>query len=407
MWMNQPSPHQEQLSSELIAQGVKLKVVYASGLRRERKEIGWEVDSDPQSTIFLANRYSFRHALGILLGNRQSIHVINGIWAEPTFFVVLMFCCLLNIPCCVYSEAPASIGHSGLDAYCKRFFQRLIVRLIATRVTGLLAISWLAERAFVSLGFPEWKIHRFGYFEKMPSDRVSEINSGGNEILYVGRLVRGKGIEILIEAVAPLLRSNHRLRLRIIGGGEMEPELCEKVRKNAIAKQTAFTGVIPSSSVPGALQGTLMLVLPSDGDGWGIVVNQALQAGIPVVVSDASGAAELVANGVNGYVFQAGDMTGLQECIRAILDDDHPDHMRRRAREAGLVASAESAAPYLMQCLEHMLGQRADRPVPKWILNPDPKPVRFTPHDSAGKADLGVELNANVGAPLRTAKLNG
>jgi glycosyltransferase involved in cell wall biosynthesis len=407
MWMNQPSPHQEQLSSELTAHGVDLKVVYASGLRKERKEIGWQVDADPIWAVFLPGRYSLRHALRRLLRNRQAVHVINGIWAEPTFFAVLMVCCLLKIPCCIYSEAPASMGLSTLGSCCKRFIQRSIVRLIAARVMGLLAISWLAERAFVSLGFPESKIYRFGYFEKMPEENLPEISSGCNEILYVGRLVRRKGIELLIEAATPLLHSNQNLGLRIVGGGPIEPELRRKVRENAIEKQTVFAGVVSSSSIPGLLQGVLMLVLPSEADGWGIVVNQALQAGIPVVVSDASGAAELTKNGVNGFVFRAGDRVALQQCIRAIVDDPQPQRMRTRAREAGRAASAECAAPYLLRCLEHMLGLRADRPVPKWILNHEPKPDQFLPHDSVGKPDVVLEPNAKVGAPLRVAKLGG
>jgi glycosyltransferase involved in cell wall biosynthesis len=300
------------------------------------------------------------------------------------------------------------MGVSTLGSYCKRLVQRLIVRLIAARVMGLLAISWLAERAFAALGFPESKIYRFGYFEKMPGDHnAAEIGYGCDEILYVGRLVRGKGIEILIEAAAPLLRGNHRLCLRIVGGGSIEPELHRHVSDNAIEKQTLFAGVVPSPSVPRLLQGAMMLVLPSEADGWGIVVNQALQAGTPVVVSDASGAAELVRNGVNGYVFRAGDTAGLQECMRAIVDNAQPQRMRTSAREAGRGASAECAAPYLVQCLEHMLGLRADRPVPKWILNHEPNSAPFPPQDSGGKPDLGVEQNANIGAPLRIAKLSG
>ena len=407
MWMNQPSLHQEQLSSELVAHGVNLKVVYASGLRKERKEIGWQVHPDLKWALFLPWRYSFRHALRILFRNTQSVHVINGIWAEPTFFVVLMVCCLLNIPCCIYSEAPASTGLSTLGSYCRRFIQCLIVRLIAARVTGLLAISWLAERAFVSLGFPESKIYRFGYFEKMPEAKLAEIKSCWDEVLYVGRLVRGKGIELLIEAAAPLLRSNQNLRLRIVGGGPIERELRRRVRENGIEKQTVFTGVIPSPCIPGLLQGALMLVLPSEADGWGIVVNQALQAGIPVVVSDASGAAELIDNGVNGFVFRMGDRVALQECIRAIVNDPQPQRMSNRAREAGRAASAECAAPYLVRCLEHMLGLRADHPVPKWIVNRELKPVQFLQHDSLGKPGVGGELTAKVGAPLRAAKLSG
>ncbi len=108
MWMNQPSTHQEDLSAELIARGADLGVVYASALRKTRREIGWQVKTDAPWITFLRSRLSFWQAVRITWRQRRLIHVVNGIWAEPVFLVVIGFCCLLGIPCCIYSEAPAS-----------------------------------------------------------------------------------------------------------------------------------------------------------------------------------------------------------------------------------------------------------------------------------------------------------
>ena len=59
-----------------------------------------------------------------------------------------------------------------------------------------------------------------------------------------------------------------------------------------------------------------MFVLPSRHDGWGVVVNQAIAAGLPVICSDAVGAAaDLVSNGVNGYVFPSGNVEQLAEAM--------------------------------------------------------------------------------------------
>lgn len=406
--MNQPSTHQEDLSAELIAQGADLRVVYASELRKARKEIGWQVKNDAPWITFLRTRFSFWQALRITWRRRRWIHVVNGIWAEPTFFVVLAFCCLLGIPCCIYSEAPASAFASTWRTWFKRLPQRLIVWLIARRVAGLLAISRLAEQAFVSLGFPESKIYRFGYFEKMPTGEKDGIpDSKLRDIVYVGRLVKGKGVELLINASARLLQSDPQLRLRIVGGGPIEFDLHEIAGTSGIEKQVVFTGVVSSNAVPGLLRNALMLVLPSEADGWGIVVNQALQAGTPVVVSDRSGAAELIANGVNGYIFRAGDRSNLLDCMRAVIDDPKPEQMRALARNAGQAASAENVAPYLLQCLEHMLGLRNDRPAPGWILNEKPMPQALPVRNSAAKLDSLRDQSSTQGAEIRLAKSNG
>lgn len=406
--MNQPSAHQEDLSAELVARGADLRVVYASGLRKARKEIGWRVNADAPWITVLRSRLSFWRALSIAWRHRCWIHVVNGIWAEPAFFVVLAFCCLLGIPCCIYSEAPASAFASTWRAWFKKLPQRLIVWLIARRVAGLLAISGLAEQAFVSLGFPESKVYRFGYFEKMPKGEKDGIpDSKFRDIVYVGRLVKGKGLELLINASARFLQSDPQLRLKIVGGGPIESNLRKIAGTNGIEKQVVFTGVVSSNAVPGLLRNALMLVLPSEADGWGIVVNQALQAGTPVVVSNRSGAAELIANGVNGYVFRAGDRSNLQDCMRAIIDDPNPEQMRALARTAGQAASAENVAPYLLQCLQHMLGQCSDRPVPGWILNENPTPQEFPVWNSAAKLDSLGDQSSIQGAEIRLAKSNG
>lgn len=408
MWMNQPSSHQEDLSAELVAQGADLRVVYASKLRKARKEIGWQVKPDAPWITFLRSRLSFWQALRITWRHRRRIHVVNGIWAEPAFFVVFAFCCLLGIPCCIYSEAPEAAFVSTRTARFKRLLQRVIVSLVARRVAGLLAISRLAEQAFASLGFPKSKIYRFGYFERIPKDEDESVfNSEFRDIVYVGRLVKGKGLELLINASATLLQSDPQLRLRIVGGGPIESDLRRMAGTSGIEQQVIFTGVVSSNAVPGLLRNALMLVLPSEADGWGIVVNQALQAGTPVVVSNCSGAAELIANGVNGYIFRTGDRSNLQDCMRAVIGDPKPEQMRASARNAGQAASAEHVAPYLLQCLEHMLGLRNDRPVPGWILNDKPTPQEFPVWHSAADVDFLKNQSSIQGAEIRLAKSNG
>lgn len=375
MWMNQPSRHQEDLAAEMRRLGVSVTVIYASPLRKERKEIGWEVHASARRTRFLSSRYAFLEVMKLVRQHPSSIHIVNGIWAESAFFVAIAVCFLQRIPCCIYSEAPTSMVRAGWSRRFRRPIQAMLTRLFARRM-WLLAISWISERAFSRLGFSRARIYRFGYFEN-PSDRPTEPSalSVFPEILYLGRLVRGKGIELLIEAAAPLLRENPRLHLRIVGGGVMEEEFRRTVQAFGLESQILFSGVVTSPSVPALMTAATMLVLPSEEDGWGIVVNQALQAGTPVVVSDSCGAAELVANGVNGYIFRTGDRDQLSGCLSSVLENPYPQRMRAAAEEAGRAVSAKEAAPYLLDCLEHMLGLRSEKPLPKWILNPRPRPA--------------------------------
>ena len=63
----------------MVASGAKLSVICASGLRKERRDIGWEIDVNAPWTIFLSSRCSFLEAVAILLRQRASIYVVNGI----------------------------------------------------------------------------------------------------------------------------------------------------------------------------------------------------------------------------------------------------------------------------------------------------------------------------------------
>ena len=390
MWMNQPSPHQDHLSAELIRQGAKLTVIYASRLRADRQQIGWEVDDLSPWTSVLPGRFSFFEALRILRRHRKAIHIVNGIWAEPVFFVVVMFCLLQRIRYCIYSEAPASMATISLTASLKRQVQRQIVRTLGRNADGLLAISWLAEEAYAALGFPKRKIYRFGYFENVPHVETTcrPQSLRRREVMYVGRLVKGKGIEFLIEAITPLLREDASLRLVLVGAGELENELRNQIDATGLKDQIVFRGVVRSRSVHSFLKQGFMLVLPSEMDGWGIVVNQALQAGTPVVVSDSCGSAELVANEGNGYIFRTGDINNLQECMRAVIDNSDSRSMRDAAQEAGYAASAKIAAPYLLNCLQHMTGRCASRPIPPWIRNQNPGPKHFSTAGSVEAVQL-------------------
>lgn len=390
MWMNQPSPHQDNLSAELIRQGAKLTVIYASRLRVDRQQLGWEVDELAPRNMVLPSRYSFLEALRNSRRHREAIHILNGIWAEPVFFVVLLCCFLRRIRCCIYSEAPASMATISFAASLKRQVQRRIVHIVGRKADGLLAISWLAEKAYAALGFPERKIYRFGYFENPPQleNTSYRADSQRKKVMYVGRLVKGKGIELLIEAIAPLLREDVSLSLVLVGGGELENELRNRVDSMGLENQIVFRGVVCSRSVPKLLRQASMLVLPSELDGWGIVVNQALQAGTPVVVSDSCGSAELVANGENGYIFRTGDVNNLQECMRAVIDNSDSRSMRDTAEEAGYAASAKIAAPYLLDCLQHMTGRCASRRIPPWIRNQNPSPKRFSTAGSVEAVQL-------------------
>jgi glycosyltransferase involved in cell wall biosynthesis len=153
-------------------------------------------------------------------------------------------------------------------------------------------------------------------------------------LLFVGRLEREKGVDLLAEAFA---QAGVDATLAFAGTGPIEPDIGETL------------GQVDKADLPALYAAADALVLPSIRtatftEPWGLVVNEAMLQATPVITSDAVGAAAggLVQDGRNGLIVKAGDATALANAIKTLAD--HPD----RARELGRNAQSD-VAPYTPQ----------------------------------------------------------
>lgn len=140
-------------------------------------------------------------------------------------------------------------------------------------------------------------------------------------VIYSGRLLAGKRIDILIKAIS-LLQIKEKVVLLILGGGEEEGNLKKLAHQEGV--ELIITGFIKSQEelFKLYLYGDCF-VLPSEDDAWGLVVNEAEAAGLPVVVSQSCGChPDLVKEGINGYTYQSNDVLELTSCIEKILLDE-------------------------------------------------------------------------------------
>ena len=139
------------------------------------------------------------------------------------------------------------------------------------------------------------------------------------EILFIGQFKEYKGVPTLLDAFGML--ADTPARLRLIGNGPLEPA----IRQRALPG-LEIVGHVPQAELPKELARARCLVLPSettelDREPWGLVVNEAMHAGLPVVASTAVGAAAggLVEDGKNGFVFPEGDAGALAEALRRLV----------------------------------------------------------------------------------------
>lgn len=189
---------------------------------------------------------------------------------------------------------------------------------------GIAAIGSRAVDAYRDYTGGRIPVANIPYFcETAPFQAVAEPPRRGGEvtILYCGQLIERKGVRDLLEAYR---RSRGRctgLRLILVGTGPLKESLVAGLSQDERAN-VEFAGFQPIDRLPEQFARADVFVLPSHHDGWGVVMNQALAAGLPLVGSDRVGATDLIQRGWNGEFFKAGDVDGLAEILTQLATDE-------------------------------------------------------------------------------------
>ncbi|MEO8576398.1 MAG: glycosyltransferase family 4 protein [Gemmatimonadales bacterium] len=180
--------------------------------------------------------------------------------------------------------------------------------------------------------------------QSIPDDAASRNRDDPFELLFIGRLVRRKGVDILLRSVA-LLLDDPRLRLRIVGGGPERDALIAESSRLRLGDKVVFEGVVDSMRVKDLLESCHALVLPAiitetgETEGLGVVLIEAMGYGKPVIATSAGGIVDIVTNEETGLLAPPGDERALADTIRKAMDD--PGLMERLAKQG--TAFAERA----------------------------------------------------------------
>jgi glycosyltransferase involved in cell wall biosynthesis len=153
-------------------------------------------------------------------------------------------------------------------------------------------------------------------------------------LLFVGEMeTERKGVPDLLAAVADLQRRGVAVRLDLLGGGRHLDEYRRLAEQLGVAAICRFHGVAPPAAVPAALAQADLLVLPSRHETFGVVLVEALAAGVPVVATRCGGPEEIVTPDV-GVLVPPGDVPALATAIAEVLarpEAFSPDHLREVA----------------------------------------------------------------------------
>ena len=161
------------------------------------------------------------------------------------------------------------------------------------------------------------------------------LDEGRPVILFASKLQERKHCDDLLEAYLRLPDRPDRQQphLLVVGDGEQMVQLRQRVEQSG-AHLVRFAGFRNQTELPAIFALSTVFVLPSRHEAWGLIVNEAMACGMPVIVSDEVGCAvDLVQSGANGYIFPVRDVAALTEALEAVLAPGEAERMGRQSRE--------------------------------------------------------------------------
>jgi glycosyltransferase involved in cell wall biosynthesis len=182
---------------------------------------------------------------------------------------------------------------------------------------------------------------------------------------FVGSPDRRKGLDILLRGLQKYRGLNWHLT--VIGDCQ---SLKAEIDELGLSSQITLYGKCPSDKVVPLLREQDVCVVPSRHDGWGIVTNEAINAGIGAIVSDAAASHELVKCSGAGTVFSTDNQDSLDDAIKtAIQNKDVSESWKQKACKYAPNISGASIGQYLAQVLEYVFikDSKGERPRPPWI----------------------------------------
>lgn len=268
-----------------------------------------------------------------------------------------------------------STDHAEPRSSVKSAFRTLLLKLLYSRMALCFYTGQNSLRHFQRLRVPARKLAFAPYcvdaspFQTTDADRAVVrdrvrqdlgIPDGNDVLLFSGKLSRRKGVDILLNAVKALPEADReRITLLYLGDGALRKEL-EGLAAQTPPVDVRFVGFKPQKEISPYFHAADVLVLPSvQGETWGLVVNDALHHGLPVIASQNVGSsADLVLPGKTGEIVETGSVDSLRAALQRWLawgTQSAEERDRCRTHVAGY--STEVAAQAIFEGVQKVLAQ--------------------------------------------------
>jgi glycosyltransferase involved in cell wall biosynthesis len=246
----------------------------------------------------------------------------------------------------------------------RRLYRRIERRYLST-VDGFIFNSQTTRRTVEELvgrkphvvatpGGDRWAEEPFSAVEDRPAPPPLRL-------LFIGNLIRRKGLHTLATAVARMPSSS--VALTVVGDATVEPHYARQVLSQlaALPHPVNITGRLAAPVLEAELRQAHLLVVPSSYEGFGIVYLEAHAFGVPAIGTSAGAAGEIIRHGDTGFLVSPDDASALHHTLRWLLEN--PRDLKRLARQARLRYNSFPTWQQSMTRIEAFLVDIAARPV--------------------------------------------
>jgi len=195
--------------------------------------------------------------------------------------------------------------------------------------------------------------------QSLENDEIAKLQLKHPVFLYVGRITPRKGLKSLLEACSILQTQGYEdYSLVVIGTGEQREELEAFIKERHLEAYVTWVGWVEYGYLGAYFQQADVFVFPTFEDIWGMVALEAMVFGKPVLCSKGAGAAEMIVEGENGYIFDPYDPEDLAIAMRRFLD--HPeliDSIGKQSQQLISQKNPSSAAQSFVEVISYIVGK--------------------------------------------------
>jgi len=208
--------------------------------------------------------------------------------------------------------------------FLKQKLHEFLVRFLFKFYDGFLAIGTANKEYYEAMGVSQEKIFLVPYtidndFFKVQRDNndqvkqstLKKIDKSLPTLLFASKFMKRKNPMLLLEASKILTDKNFHHNMVFIGSGEMLPKMMEYISNHQL-NHIFLEGFVNQSQLPKIYAESDIFILPSENEPWGLIVNEVMAAGMPIVISSEIGCSkDLVKEGINGYTFETNNLDEL------------------------------------------------------------------------------------------------